>query len=62
MSNSVSLRTWNGSITAVALIRVLTLLSCLDERVLGPLTELLPRGLGRHDGKSFEITAQMIAM
>lgn len=61
MSNSVSLRTWNDSLTAVALIRVLTILSCLDQRVLGPLTDELPRGLGRRDGKTFEIThcAQM---
>lgn len=55
MSNSVSLRTWNDSITAVALIRVLTILSCLDQRVLGPLTDELPRGPGRRDGKSCEV-------
>lgn len=62
MSNSVSLRTWNDFITAVALIRVLTILSCLHQRVLGPLTEELPQGLGRRDGKSFEITLRSDAL
>lgn len=37
-------RTWNGSINAVAMIRVLNVLSCLDQRVLGSLTDGLPRG------------------
>lgn len=43
MSNSVSLRTWNDSIEAVAVIRVLTILSCLDQWVLGSLTDQLPQ-------------------
>lgn len=43
MSNSVSLRTWNDSIEAVAVIRVLNVLSCLDHGVLGSLTNQLPQ-------------------
>lgn len=43
MSNSVSLRTWNDSIDAVAVIRVLNILSCLDQWVLGSLTNQLPQ-------------------
>lgn len=45
MSNSVSLRTWNAPIDAVAVIRVLTVLSCLDQWVLGSLTDA--SGLGK---------------
>lgn len=56
MSNSVSLRTWNDSINAVAVIRVLNILSCLDQWAFGPLPAELPRGLEKRDGESFEIT------
>lgn len=45
MSNSVSLRTWNDSTDAVAVIRVLTVWSCLDQWVLGSLTDT--SGLGK---------------
>lgn len=43
MSNSISLRTWIDSIDAVVLIRVLNILSCLDQWVLGSLTNQLPQ-------------------
>lgn len=43
MSNSVSLRTWTDSIDAVAVIRVLNILSCLDQWVLDSLTNQLPQ-------------------
>lgn len=43
MSNSVSLRTWNDSIDAVAMIRVLNILSCLDQWVHGSLPNQLPQ-------------------
>lgn len=43
MSNSVSLRTWNDSIDAVAMIRVLNILFCLDQWVHGSLPNQLPQ-------------------
>ena len=43
MSNTVSLRTWNGSIDAVAMIIVLNIWSCLDQWVLDTLPNQLPQ-------------------